>query len=151
VLGAATGTNADPSTVRPLPAAAAAENLEQLQASLLEAAGSAVKPVWLTVECSACGERSRVEAPVLDVRSRVAAIELLLREGLGRAPQAEEPPAPRMPQSVEEVRNLSREQLERMTVVRIDLPQMPVDLGRDVVERLIDTAATYGRPIVGGA
>jgi hypothetical protein len=61
--GAATATNADPATVRPLLAAAAAENVEQLKASLLETAGTAVKPVWLTVECSACGERSGVEAP----------------------------------------------------------------------------------------
>jgi len=110
--GAARVTAADPTTVRPLLAAAAAENVEQLTASLLEAAGSAVKPVWLTVECSGYGERSRVEAPVPDVRARVAAIELLLREGLGRAPQAEEPPAPRMPQTVEEVCSLSWEQMQ---------------------------------------
>jgi hypothetical protein len=110
--GVATVKAADPASVRPLLAAAAAENVEQLKSSLLEAAGSAVKPVWLTVECSGCGQRSRIEAPVPDVRARVAAIELLLREGLGRAPQAEEPPAPRMPQSVEEVRKLSWEQLQ---------------------------------------
>jgi hypothetical protein len=112
--GAATVTNADPATVRPLLAAAAAENVEQLKASLLEAAGSAVKPVWLTVECSACGERSRVEAPVPDVRARVAAIELLLREGLGRAPQAEEPTLSRMPYSVEAVQRLSWEQMQEV-------------------------------------
>jgi hypothetical protein len=76
-----TVATADPATVRPLLAAAAAENVEQLKASLLEAAGSAVKPVWLTVGCSGCGERSRVEAPVPDLRARVAASELLLREG----------------------------------------------------------------------
>src|SRR5262249_8854865 len=93
----ATAFVADPATVRPSLAAAAAENVEQLTPALLEAAGSAVKPVWLTVECSGCGERSRVEAPVPDVRARVAAIELLLREGLGRAPQAEEQPASRLP------------------------------------------------------
>jgi hypothetical protein len=40
--------NADPTTVRPSLAVAAAENVEQLTASLLEAAGSAVTPVWLT-------------------------------------------------------------------------------------------------------
>jgi hypothetical protein len=84
------GASADPATVRPSLALAAAENVEALKASLLEAAGSAMKPVWLTVECSGCGERSRVEAPVPDVRARLAAIEVLLREGLGRAPQAEE-------------------------------------------------------------
>jgi hypothetical protein len=95
-------------------AAAAAENVEQLKASLLEAAGSAVKPVWLTVECSACGERSRVEAPVPDVRARVAAIELLLREGLGRAPQAEEPTQSRMPHSIEAVQRLSWEPMQQI-------------------------------------
>jgi hypothetical protein len=93
----ATIANADPAAVRPSFAAAAAENVDQLTASLLEAAGSAVKPVWLTVECAACGERSRVEAPVPDVRARVAAIEVLLREGLGRVPQAEETPTPKLP------------------------------------------------------
>ena len=66
---AGTVASADPASVRPLLAAAAAENVEQLKSSLLEAAGSAVKPVWLTVECSARGERSRIEAPVPDVRA----------------------------------------------------------------------------------
>jgi hypothetical protein len=95
-----------PANVRPMLAEAAAENAEQLKASLLEAAGSAVRPVWLTVECSNCGERSRVEAPVPDVRARVAAIDLLLREGLGRPPQAEEPRVPQIPDSVEAIENM---------------------------------------------
>jgi hypothetical protein len=71
------GNDADPASIRPRLARAAAENVEQLQASLLEAAGSAVREVWITVECEGCGARSRVEAPVPDVRARVAAIELL--------------------------------------------------------------------------
>ena len=95
-------------------AAAAAENVEQLKTSLLEAAGSAVKLVWLTVECSGCGERSRVEAPVPDVRARVAAIELLLREGLGRAPQAEETPTRRLPTSVAAVREMSWDDMQAL-------------------------------------
>jgi hypothetical protein len=104
--------NADPSTVRPSLALAAAENLEQLKASLLEAAGSAVKPVWLTVECSGCGERSQVEAPIPDVRSRVAAIELLLREGLGRPATAEGVRAPRRPVDVAAVQRMSWEDMQ---------------------------------------
>jgi hypothetical protein len=96
----------DPASVRPKLADAAAENLEQLKASLLEAALSAVKPVWITVKCE-CGNRSRVEAPVPDVRARVSAIELLLHEGLGRAGAAEEPSVPRLPESAEEVRTMS--------------------------------------------
>jgi hypothetical protein len=98
---------ADPSTIRPSLAAAAAENLEALKESLLAAAGSAVKPAWITVECSSCGQRSRVEAPVPDVRARVAAIELLLREGLGRPATAEEVGTPRMPASVAAVSEMS--------------------------------------------
>jgi hypothetical protein len=99
-------TTINPANVRPMLAEAAAENAEQLKTSLLEAAGSAVRPVWLTVECSNCGERSSVQAPVPDVRARVAAIELLLREGLGRPPQAEEPRATRIPDSVEAIEKM---------------------------------------------
>jgi hypothetical protein len=86
--------------------------MEQLQASLLEAAGSAVRPVWITVECEGCGQRSRVEAPVPDVRARVAAIELLLREGLGRPPQAEETPTPRLPATADAVSKMSWSELQ---------------------------------------
>jgi len=107
-------TRVDPTTVRPLLAAAAAENVEQLKKSLLEAAGSAVKPVWLTVECSACGERSRIEAPVPDVRARVAAIELLLREGLGRPATADDVPTARMPASVAAVTDMSWDEMQRV-------------------------------------
>jgi hypothetical protein len=59
VTAASSVIAADPSTVRPSLAAAAAENDEALKASLLEAAGSAVKAVWLTVECSTCGQAHR--------------------------------------------------------------------------------------------
>jgi hypothetical protein len=103
---------ADPATVRPLLAVAAAENVEQLKASLLEAAGSATRPVWLTIECTGCGERSRVEAPVPDVRARVAAIELLLREGLGRPGQAEEPTTPRLPESAAAIHSMAWDDLQ---------------------------------------
>jgi hypothetical protein len=99
--------NADPASVRPSLAAAAAENVEALKRSLLEAAAAATKPTWITVECSGCGERSQVEAPVPDVRARVAAIELLLREGLGRPATAEEVRPPRMPATVAAVNELS--------------------------------------------
>jgi hypothetical protein len=68
----------------------------------------------LTVECSNCGERSRVEAPVSEVRARVAAIELLLREGLGRPPQAEEPRALRIPDSVEAIEGMSWDEMQAL-------------------------------------
>jgi hypothetical protein len=109
--GEGTVVGADPATVRPKLAEAAAENVEQLKASLLEAALSATTPVWITVECE-CGKRARVEAPVPDVRARVSAIELLLREGLGRPAAAEEAPTPRLPTSVEAVQNMSWEEMQ---------------------------------------
>jgi hypothetical protein len=87
---------ADPATVRPRLAEAAAESLDEISRSLLEAAVGAVKKQWITFECD-CGRKKRVEVPVPDVRARVAAIELLLREGLGRTPQAEESALPRIP------------------------------------------------------
>jgi hypothetical protein len=53
---------------------------------------------------------SRVKIP--DVRSRVAAIELLLRQGLGRPPQAEESTSPRLPRTAEAVEKLGWEDMQ---------------------------------------
>jgi hypothetical protein len=142
--------NADPATVRPLLAVAAAENVEQLKTSLLEAAGSAVKPVWLTVECSGCGERSRVEAPVPDVRARVAAIELLLREGLGRAPQAEEPPRPRMPTTVAAVREMSWDDMQALfAAIYVDeIAAVQRDGGAALVREKLAALSEYQRGVL---
>lgn len=73
-----------------------------------------MKPVWLTVECAACGERARIEAPIPDVRARVAAIELLLREGLGRPATAEDVPSPRLPASVAAVQEMAWEEMQAL-------------------------------------
>jgi len=74
---------------RPL-AEAAAASLDDISSALLDAALGATREMWVTAACSDCGKKQRVEVKIPDVRSRVAAIELLLREGLGRPPQAEE-------------------------------------------------------------
>jgi hypothetical protein len=84
-------------------AEAAAEGLEGIRKTLLDAATGAVRDHWITFECGDCGARKRVEVPVPDVRARVAAIELLLREGLGRPAAAEEPPILRIPERAEAV------------------------------------------------
>jgi hypothetical protein len=102
----------DPATVRPRLAEAAAEGLEGIRKTLLDAATGAVRDHWITFECGECGARRRVEVPVPDVRARVAAIELLLREGLGRPPQAEEAPAPRLPANVGAVAQMSWDDLQ---------------------------------------
>jgi hypothetical protein len=68
----------------------------------------------VTFECSDCGKRKRVEIPVPDVRARVAAIELLLREGLGRPPQAEETQAPRLPANAAVVARMGWDDLQTL-------------------------------------
>ena len=47
-----------------------------------------------------------------DVTSRVAAIELLLREGLGRPPQADETQAARLPRTAEQVEKLGWDDMQ---------------------------------------
>jgi hypothetical protein len=42
----------------------------------------------------------------------VAAIELLLKEGLGRAPQAAEPPTPRLPDNADAVKDMPWEEMQ---------------------------------------
>jgi hypothetical protein len=107
---------ADPATVRPRLAEVAAESLDEISRTLLEAATGAAKKKWVNFECD-CGRRKRVEIPVPDVRSRVAAIELLRREGLGRAPQAEEPSSPRIPRTPDEVEILSWAEMQDVAEV----------------------------------
>jgi hypothetical protein len=110
------GHTADPATVRPRLAEAAAESVDDIRRALLDAATGATKDHWVTFECSECGSRSRVQLPVPDVRARVAAIELLLREGLGRPPQAEETAAPRLPATASAVSRMGWEELQILAV-----------------------------------
>jgi hypothetical protein len=93
-------------------AEAAAASLDDIQAALLDAALGATRDMWVTTTCSGCGKKQRVEVKIPDVRSRVAAIELLLREGLGRPPQAEEAASPRLPRTAEAVAKLSWEDMQ---------------------------------------
>src|SRR5262249_2807040 len=73
-----TNGSAAPGSIRPALAKLAAENLPELQKTLLDAALSATTERWATVCCSGCGTRSRVELPVPDVKARLQAIQLLL-------------------------------------------------------------------------
>jgi hypothetical protein len=148
ITEAAPPSTINPANVRPMLAEAAAENAEQLTASLLEAAGSAVRPVWLTVECSNCGERSRIEAPVPDTRARIAAVELLLREGLGRPPQAEETRMPRIPDSAGAVEKMSWDEMQALfAAIYVDEIAAIQDGGgeRLVWEKLADLSDTQRR------
>jgi hypothetical protein len=102
-----------PARVRPALAEAAAASLNEIQHALLDAALGATREYWVTHACSDCGKKERIPVNVPDVRSRVAAIELLLREGLGRPPQAEEAPVPRLPATVPRSRRWAGTNSER--------------------------------------
>jgi hypothetical protein len=99
-------SHTDPAQVRPRLAKAAAASLDDISSALLDAALGATREMWVTTACSGCGKKQRVEVKIPDVRSRVSAIELLLREGLGRPPQAEEAASARLPRTAEAVEKL---------------------------------------------
>jgi hypothetical protein len=103
--------SSDPSTIRPALARAAAANLPQLEQGLLDLALNGSSEKWMTVRCSNCGQQSRVKVPGVDGRTRLAATELLLSQGLGRAPAAPEITTPAMPQSADAVAKMDWEQL----------------------------------------
>jgi hypothetical protein len=106
-----------PAQVRPALAQAAAASLDEIQRALLDAALGAAREHWATFTCPDCGKKHRAQVSVPDVRSRVAAIELLLREGLGRPAQAEEAPVAQLPDSAEAVRRMSWSDLQTVFAV----------------------------------
>ena len=80
------------------------------------AATPASKPARVFA-CTDSGKRKRVEVPILDIRARVAAIELLLREGLGRPAQAVEPPTlTRIPETKAEIEARGWEELKALAL-----------------------------------
>ena len=92
-----------PSAVRPALALTAVEELETIRSVLLEAATSTTRESWATCTCPECGKGFRQEISVPDHGARIKAIETLLREGLGRVGEADEPPTPRVPRTVAEI------------------------------------------------
>ena len=115
-----------PADIRPSLAAAAARSLDEIQTALLDAALGASREQWVTVQCSNCGSSKRHEIGVPDVRSRVAAIELLLREGLGRPAQAEEPtPLPRVPETQAAIEALPWADLQALVLAYPEVENLP--------------------------
>jgi hypothetical protein len=135
-----------PARVRPALAEAAAASLAEIQDSLLEAALGATREYWVTHACSDCGKKERIPVNVPDVRSRVAAIELLLREGLGRPPQAEDTPVPRLPATVAEVEALGWDELRALAaihepdLIRLEIASLTEEQKRVLREALAESA-----------
>jgi hypothetical protein len=134
----ATNGLAEPADVRPRLAKAAAASLDDLQAALLDAALGATREHWITMTCPDCGRKQRVEVKIPDVRSRVAAIELLLREGLGRPREAAEAPAAILPQDPLAVERLSWLQLRVLAEIH----------DRDLVRSEIASLSTEQRDVL---
>ena len=97
------------------------------------------------------GKRKRVEVPVPDVRARVAAIELLLREGLGRPAQAEEKPVPHLPATVAEAKALSWDDLRALPVIHepdlihLEIASLTKEQRSVLREALAESAHRVGR------
>jgi hypothetical protein len=106
-----------PAEVRPLLAKATADSLDEISAALLDAAVGATRESWTTFTCPDCGKKHRAQVQIPDVRARVGAIEVLLREGLGRPAQAEETMSPKLPASVNAVARMSWDDTQHLASV----------------------------------
>jgi hypothetical protein len=104
------GSPSSPAAVRPAVALTAAEEVETIRRVLLEAATSTTRETWATCTCPECGKGFRQEISVPDHGARIKAVETLLREGLGRVGEADVI-EPKMPTSVDEVKDLSWDDL----------------------------------------
>jgi hypothetical protein len=128
--------NFDPALVRPGLAAAAAEGLDTIRAALLDAA-AVNRKTFVTIGCKHCGRQGRYEVEVADTRARVAAIQLLLSEGLGRAPQAEENQV-KVPQSLSDLRKLSFPEVEALVATHfLELIHEAGDDAEEMLERRV--------------
>jgi hypothetical protein len=108
------GTAISPAEVRPRLAQITADSVVEIQHALLDAALGATRESWTTFTCPDCGKRHRAQVEVPDVRARVGAIEVLLREGLGRPAQAEEVTTPPFPENVEAIRTMGWEEMQQL-------------------------------------
>src|SRR4029077_8606294 len=106
-----------PAEVRPLLAKATAASLDEIRAALLDAAVGATRENWTTFTCPDCGKKHRAQVQTPDVRARVGAIEVLLREGLGRPAQAEEITSPKLPANVDAVARMSWNDMQHLAAL----------------------------------
>lgn len=139
-----------PSDVRPSLARAAAASLDEIQQALLDAALGAAREHWATFTCPDCGKKHRAQVSVPDVRSRVAAIELLLREGLGRPSQAEEPAVPQLPESVEAIRAMPWRDLQAVFALQFadDITTVSTGETEAVIRRKLNVLGREGRALL---
>jgi hypothetical protein len=95
---------ADPASVRPRLAEAAAESVDEIRRVLLETATGANRNLWATINCKHSGRAGRYEITVPENKVRLDAILALLHESLGRPGQAEAQTVPALPRTAEQAR-----------------------------------------------
>lgn len=85
-----------------------------------------------------------------DVRSRVAAIELLLREGLGRPAQAEEPAIAQLPANAEAVKQMSWSDLQAVFALQFadDIATVASREARSVIRERLAGIGKEGRCVL---
>jgi hypothetical protein len=139
-----------PAEVRPRLGELVAENLSELERVLVETATGADKPVWVTTTCKVCGRDGRHEVVIPDYRVRLDAVEKLLQQGLGRAREAEEVPAPRMPTSVAAVEAMGWKELQQlMAAIYVDeIAAMQRDGGAALVREKIAALSAGERRVL---
>jgi hypothetical protein len=139
-----------PQDVRPKLAEAAAEALDEIQRSLLEAAVGSTREHWVTITCPDCNMTSRHVVNLPDVRSRVSAIELLLREGLGRPAQSEQQPGPVLPDDPKKIKRMSWNEMEAVaSAMGLDALHTAAEHGSDtLLEQTVEALSPEQRELL---
>jgi hypothetical protein len=102
------------------------------------------------VHLSYCGKKHRAQVNVPDVRSRVAAIELLLREGLGRPAQAEEPQHAVVAPTATAVKEMSWEDLQVVFALQFadDIATVGTGAAGAVIQERLSGVGDAGRSLL---
>ena len=135
-----------PAEVRPLLAQATAASPDEIQAALLNATLGATPEKWTTFTSPDCGRKHRAQVQIPDVRARVGAIEVLLREGLSRLAQAEEFAIPKLPANVDAVARVSWNDMQHFGALLLvdEIECVLTQGGREAVrERLLEFSDTH--------
>ena len=142
-----------PAEVRPLLAKATAASLNEIQAALLDAAVGATRENWTTFTCPDCGKKHRAQVQIPDVRARVGAIEVLLREGLGRPAQAEELATPKLPANVNAVARMSWDDTQHLAALLFadQIESVLSQGGREAVREHLATLSVGQRQVLSEA
>ncbi len=124
--------------------------MQKHKRALLDAATGATREHWVTFACRDCGRKERVPVSVPDVRALVAAIELLLREGLGRVAQAEEPPLPRLPETAAAIRQMGWQEMQLLaaTLLVDEITACAEGAGRALLRERLEAVSEGTRSVL---